>query len=222
MKKSVLVVLISLFLLITAGCGFFSAETSVAEMEEGSEEAAAPAEPAAKKEQKEPEAAAEDIIKNVVEAKEKGPEEEVNETNVTVEVEMNISGSLDLQEDLLLCPHLAESFSCNKYDVRRCDFETFVGKNGTYPDLISCRDGRKKGENPGNKYCLIQECGPVEEGNIAYAHGGMAAFAEYIYRVEKVEGGIMTHYTLKRCGETYKEFNSSFDCTVYKSELDIW
>ena len=211
MKKSIMIFLIAAMLVVIVGCGFFPSEPPI---EEPEEEIAAPEEPAEQPEQlPEPEAAEE--IEPVVEEEiaaepeEKGPE---------------ISGSLDLQENLALCPHLAESFECNKYDIRRCNFNTFVGKNEFYPDLMNCRDGyTQRGENPDNKYCIIQECRPLQEENIAYAYGGPIAYAEYDYSVEQIEGGIMTHYTLLRCGETHKEFDTDFDCTVYKSELEgLW
>jgi hypothetical protein len=219
MERGMIVLIICAFFIVMAGCGFLPSGTPI---NGTAEETGTAAEPVKKQEQKEPEAAAADIIKQVVEEEQKDVVNETNETNVTTETAAKISGSLALQKDLSLCPHLAASFSCNKYDIRRCDFKMQVGKNGTYPNLMNCRDGRKKGENPDNKYCIVQECRPIEEENIAYAHGGMVAFAEYIYKEEKVEGGIMTHYTLRRCGEDHMEFNSSFDCTVYKSKLTIW
>lgn len=218
MKKGMIVLFTSVMLIIIAGCGFLPEKPGI-------EDAGEPVLEEPVQEQAEPEPATDKSVEEVVE------EEElvVAVEDITAETDMTdglpeISGSLDLQDNLGLCPHLAESFECNKYDVRRCDFKTFVGQNGYYPDLISCRSGyENKGEDTENKYCLIQECRPLEKENIVYAYGGPVIYAEYDYSVESVEGGIMTHYSLLRCGETYNEFDTSFDCRVYKSELeDIW
>ncbi len=224
--SSVLCVLLFIVFLAVAGCAYFlptdpadaMGGTSESESTDDSGQVGSESVP-------DPDAAVDDIISQVVEEKlspEVVQENITNETNVTVD--LVFSGSFDLQPDLGLCPHLADSFSCDKYDVRRCDFGEIVGRNDYYPDLINCRDGNtEKGENPQNKYCIIQECQPLDENNIVYAYGGPTIYAEYGYRVEKVANGILTHYTLRRCGEMHKEFDSEFDCTVYKAELDgLW
>lgn len=136
------------------------------------------------------------------------------------ESSIQISGSLNLQDDLSKCPHLAESFECDRYDISRCKFKTLVGKDDFYPDYIYCRDGRlEDGEKAGRKYCFIQECRPLEKESIVYAYGGPVTWGEYIYTVDKVDGGIMTHYQLVSCGEDRQEFEDSFDCTTYRSTL---
>jgi hypothetical protein len=167
------------------------------------------------------EEAAEAVISQVAEEKKEYLEIEAsaaNDTNTTPEPEPAISGSLKLQESRELCPHLARKFDCDKYDLARCDFRTLAAQNKFYPDMISCRSGYDyKGENPNHKYCFIQECRPIEKDNIVKAYGGIVAYAEYIYSVDKAEGGIMTHYTLDKCGEEKKEFRTSYDCRVYKS-----
>jgi hypothetical protein len=216
MKKVLVIIVICLLSVYLAGCGALPSKPPV---EEGGEESVAEEVPAADEpmveepvveEAPEPEPAEE--AEQVV--------EEANETAVTEE--LRISGSLKLQSSRALCPHLADRFSCNKYDVSRCEFTTFVGENDFYPDHIKCRSGYDyRGEDPNHKYCFIQECRPLEEYNVVYAYGGTVAYAEYLYNVEKVEGGIMTHYTLHKCGEEYKEFKTSTDCRVYKSELRI-
>lgn len=175
--------------------------------------------------EQEPEDIAEQIIEQVAEEEAAPVETEQNLTNETNQTEeLEISGSLDLQEDLSLCPHLAPSFECDKYDIRRCEFKTSVGRNNFYPDLINCRDGDPdKGEDAGNKYCIIQACQPLAEDNMVYAYGGPTAYAEYDHTVHKTETGIMTQYDLLRCGEMHEEFETKFDCTVYKAELDgLW
>jgi hypothetical protein len=216
MKKVVIVLLMAVLMIIILGCGFLPAKPPV---ERAGEEVAAPAEPPKQEKAEalsEPETA--EVVEQVVEAVEEEAVEEAAEEG------LKISNSLDLQSDLTLCPNLANSFECDKYDIRRCDFKTFVGDNDFYPDLMNCRKGYDdRDENPDNMYCLIQECRPLEEDNIVYAYGKIIAYAEYAYNVEKVEGGIMTHYGLLRCGEIHKEFESSFDCQVYKSELEgLW
>lgn len=216
MKKSLIIILLACCFLIL-GCTYFTVEDMLDETEtsqDGADESLPP----------EPENAVDEVIDQVV--KENigeeivGVPELLNESNVTEEI--LISGDLQLQDDLGLCPHLARSFECDRYDIRRCDFKTFVGANDFYPDFISCKDGRKPGENPDHKYCLIQECRPMQRDNIVFAYGGHSIYAEYVYSVENVGGGIITHYTLHRCGEKYVEFETSFDCTVYKSELEIF
>jgi hypothetical protein len=214
MKKGLMILLIAVMLLAVVGCGFLPAKPGIEDAEEP-----VPEEPV--QEQAEPEPAEEEVTEQapVEEAGIDVVQDITEEANMTEE-KPEISGNLDLQDNLELCPHLAERFECNKYDLRRCDFETFVGKNDYYPDLLSCRSGYDyRGENPDHKYCLIQECRPLEKQNIVYAYGGPTAYAEYIYSVKNVEGGILTHYVLHKCGEEYNEFKTSFDCKVYKSEL---
>ncbi|MFH1064672.1 MAG: hypothetical protein V1729_06320 [Candidatus Woesearchaeota archaeon] len=134
---------------------------------------------------------------------------------------VEITGSLELQDDLSKCPHLMETFDCDRYDISRCKFKNLVGKDEFYPDYIYCRDGRlEHGESAGRKYCFIQECRLLEKENIVYAYGGPVTWGEYIYTVDKVDGGIMTHYQLVSCGEDRQEFKTSFDCTTYRSTLD--
>ncbi len=144
-----------------------------------------------------------------------------NLTNETAQpIELKTSGSIELQDSTALCPHLAESFQCDKYDIRRCSFKTLVGQNDFYPDIISCRDGYTyMKQDPKNKYCVVQECRPLENNGIVEAYGGPVMYAEYDYSVDNVEGGIMTNYKLLRCGEMFKEFKSSTDCREYYSTL---
>lgn len=224
MKASIAIVLAISSLLLISGCSLLFPQDSP--IPPSPEEAATGQVSTQKSQEKssDSDAAASDLIAQMATAEKKN--ETANVTNITntTEAELQISGSLKLQTDATLCPHLNTSFSCDKYDIRRCDFKDFVGVEGYYPDLINCRAGRKdKGENPDYRYCLIQECQPISEENLAYEYGGPTIFAEYEYREEKVAGGIMTYYTLKRCGEQQNTFNSSFDCTVYKSRLDkLW
>lgn len=222
---SILIVLIFLVLASASGCSPAPADVNESEEDAGemSDVSGSPDEAA--------EAGgtdADQVIEQAIqeEAEIQETEEELS-GNMTADAnatqEYSISGSLELQTDLERCPHLAQSFSCDRYDIRRCEFKRFTGRNGFYPDLIDCRDGRaEKGQDPEKKYCLIQECSPLTEENIVQAYGGPTAYAEYDYRVEKIEGGIMTHYSLLRCGETYKQFDNEFDCTVYKSRLDMF
>jgi hypothetical protein len=132
--------------------------------------------------------------------------------NITSANTLKISGNLNIQSNLDLCPHV-QSFFCDKYDVRYCDFNRIVGKNGYYPDMLSCRSGREKlGENPTSKYCFIQECGPIAKNNIVTGYGGYVIFAEY-----SVVG---SEYTLKKCGEENKMFDTRLKCNSYKSKLE--
>jgi len=145
-------------------------------------------------------------------------DDSANETET--ETSMAITGNLELQDDLSKCPHLIGTFECDRYDISRCYFKTFIGKEDFFPDYIYCRDGRiKDGERNDWKYCFIQECRPLKEENIVKAYGGPVTWGEYKYSVEKVGGGIMTYYELISCGEEYDEFETSFDCRTYRSEL---
>jgi len=140
--------------------------------------------------------------------------------NENITLPLKASGNLNLQDSPSLCPHIAPRFDCNRYDVRSCPVKKIVGQNDFLPGIMSCRSGYEhRGENPNHKYCFIQECRPIEKENIVEAYGGPVAYVEYIYSVEKVEGGIMTHYTLNKCGEEEKEFKTSFDCNNYMTEL---
>ena len=222
MKRSVMFLLLAIMFTTIIGCGFFPEQPST----EGAEEPAP--DEIGEQEQAGPEPSKEEAVEKAVEEAKAvvavdNVTAEQNITGIAGDV-IETSGSLDLQDDVGLCPHLAEQFECNRYDVRRCDFKKVVGKNDYYPDLISCRSGYEhKGEDAANKYCLIQECRPLEKENIVYAYGGPVIYAEYDYSVESVEGGIMTHYSLLRCGEAYEEFETNFDCTVYKSKIEnVW
>lgn len=225
MKNITILLLILASLVLTTGCSMLFPQDSP--IPPSPEDAATGQVSTQNAEQKpaDTEAAATDLIQQMT-VKEKKSNETLNQTNATniTEVQLQTSGSLTLQSDPELCPHLNSSFSCDKYDIRRCGFKHTVGKEDYYPDLINCRAGKKEqGENQDYMYCLIQECQPLSENNLVFGYGGPTAFAEYIYTVEKVSGGIMTHYTLKRCGEQYNTFNSTFDCTVYKSRLEkLW
>jgi hypothetical protein len=142
-----------------------------------------------------------------------------NDTPVA-EPKLTISGSLKLQTDTTLCPHLVKMFECNKYDIRSCPFKTIVGKNDFYPEQMICRSGYSyKKENPDHKYCFIQECRTLEKGNVVYAYGGPVVYAEYAYSVQQVSGGIMTKYALASCGEESKEFKTSMECKSYMHEM---
>jgi hypothetical protein len=123
------------------------------------------------------------------------------------------SGSLDLQMRHDLCPHLVTNFSCDKYDLRNCGYTTMLGKEGFYPNVLNCRDGKTEGQ----VFCLIQECMPITEENIVRAYGGTTAYAEYTYIKDKVEGGIILHYKLSKCGETELEFETQDKCRFYRS-----
>ncbi|MBW2971484.1 hypothetical protein KY359_00465 [Candidatus Woesearchaeota archaeon] len=220
MKKGWVSVCIALLLLVVAGCGFLPSKPPIEGAGEDAEPAAADSQPATAA-PKAPEAAADDIIEQVAQEKKYVPVEPeiVNETNETEE-ELRISGSLRLQSNPELCPHLIRKFECDKYDLARCDSKTLVGQNDFYPDIISCWSGYDyRGEDPNHKYCFIQECRPLDKDSVVYAYGGTVAYAEYLYEVEKVEGGINTKYTLHECGEEFKEFPTSFDCRVYKSDI---
>jgi hypothetical protein len=139
---------------------------------------------------------------------------------VPEEPKLTISGNLNLQSDTTQCPHLAQSFDCNKYDIRRCDFKMIVGQNKFYPGIMICRDGYTyRNENPNHKYCFIQECSPIAKDNVVEAYGGPVAYAEYIYAEDTVSGGIMTNYKLTKCGEEKKEFKTSNECKYYNSKL---
>jgi predicted small lipoprotein YifL len=234
MKKSVTIIAAILILSVLAGCGYLPGgspippppEEALQEpaVEEQEQQVAAEPELPEQPEAEPEELAAQEVIKTL--AQEEMTEPEINETNQTnaTNVTLEVSGSLDLQEELSLCPHLAESFSCDRYDVRRCNIGQIVGANEYYPELMNCRAGRaEKGEEPENRYCLIQECVPLHNKSVVYAYGGPILYAEYAYSEEKVPGGIMTHYTLLRCGEDHAEFNTSLKCISYKSELDnLW
>ncbi|MFC1741721.1 hypothetical protein ACFL3V_04260 [Nanoarchaeota archaeon] len=209
MRKGLLILSVVIILLVIVGCkgmppgpeDAVSAEDSTADITEPAEEQTVD----------DQEVAVEEKKKDV-------PAEDT--TAETDEAELKISGNLGLQKSLELCPHLAGSFDCDKYDLRRCDFKMTVGKNEFYPDLLHCRSGYDyRGENPAHKYCFIQECRPLEKENIVYGYGGTVVYAEYIYSVDTVDGGIMTHYTLDKCGEELKEFPTSYECRLYKSEL---
>ncbi|MBU2561232.1 MAG: hypothetical protein KKD17_02960 [Nanoarchaeota archaeon] len=221
MKKALMILLL-VALLTLAGCGFLPSKPPIAGSGEDNGAAEAPAAKEQAKAPPEPEAAAEEIIEQVAKEEKKYVSvepEPANDTNET-EAPLMISGSLKLQANPDLCPHLARAFECNKYDLARCGFKTLVGQNDFYPDYLSCRSGYDyRGEDPNHKYCFIQECRPLDKDNIVYAYGGTVAYVEYFYRVEKVEGGIMTSYTLHKCGEEHKEFPTSSGCRVYKSEL---
>jgi hypothetical protein len=143
-----------------------------------------------------------------------------NDTNVTSVKELMISGNLNLQDNLDMCPHLVRSFDCDRYDIRSCKFKNIVGQDDFYPDIMACRDGYSyRNENINHKYCFVQECRALEKGNVVYAYGGSVAYAEYIYHVDNVPGGIMTHYTLAKCGEEMQEFDTSNGCKSYKTQL---
>jgi len=211
MKKLYILSCILLLIIVLAGCALLPAKPlEVAEDVEGSgsQELVTVPEPELVEVQEpvlEPVPVSEDIAE---------------EANVTAD--LKISGSLKLQSSKTLCPHLLERFECDKYELARCDFRTLVSKNDFFPDYLHCRNGYDyRGENPNHKYCFIQECRPLDENNIVYAYGGTVAYADYLYKVDKVEGGIMTTYTLYKCGEEFKEFKTSFDCKTYKSELRV-
>ncbi len=144
--------------------------------------------------------------------------------NLTVNLddtpELQISGSTELQGDLSLCPHLARTFECDRYDLRACRFKERIGENGYFPDHMRCRaDENADFVRSDKRYCFIQECGPIVVGNLAEKYGGHVSYAEYDYREEKTaDGGIMTYYNLKKCGEEWKEFDSEYDCQIYYAE----
>jgi hypothetical protein len=143
-------------------------------------------------------------------------------TTVTETTELKISGSLKLQNDLSLCQHLSKEFTCDRYDPRGCDFTKLMSDNEYYPSVLNCRDGlTSKKENPAYKYCLLQECKPLTEGNIVYSYGGPTEFAEYAYTKEKTETGIIFNYVLKRCGEQQKEFADINKCKYYRTDSGL-
>jgi hypothetical protein len=214
--KNVAIIAILLAILVVVGCAFLPAKPPVEELQGETETISetpaqqAPAAPAPAAEQQP--AQAESSYTPVV-------SEPANETNATAPA-LQISGSLVLQDNTQLCPHLVRKFDCDRYDLARCEFKTLVGQNDFFPDYLHCREGYTyRGEDPNHKYCFIQECRPIEKENIVEAYGGPVAYAEYIYSVDKTETGIMTHYTLDKCGEERKEFPTSYDCRIYKSEL---
>lgn len=180
--------------------------------EEGSEEAAP--EPS-------PEDIAEKIIADVETAEETVEEPVVNLTeNITEDIQPNISGTLDLQADLDLCPHLKREFDCNRYDVRWCETERIAGKEGFLPEYMNCRDGEtSKGEKKDHKYCLLMDCGPVAEENIVTQYGEYVAYAEYAYTFRQQGNTIITHYRLTRCGEEEKGFPNVNECRYYGSKI---
>jgi len=226
MKYAILFVLISIFLLV-GGCSLLPAKPgSTLPGETTTEPTSQPSEPVAATQTTEPgENPAEEV-------KEAAPEivpekkyaasvpEAPNDTIVTPVKEDIISGNLNLQGNLDICPHLVRSFDCDRYDIRSCKFKNIVGQDDFFPDLMACRSGYSyRNEDPNHKYCFVQECRTLEKGNVVYAYGGPVAYAEYIYQVESVPGGIMTHYTLTKCGEERQEFDTSNGCKSYKSQL---
>jgi hypothetical protein len=217
--KKVAIITILLAMLILVGCGFLPSKPPVEELQGETETIVeTPAQPAAEPAPATPPAPA--VEPAPVESKyTPAVSEIVNATNETTPA-LQISGSLDLQDNPQLCPHLVRKFDCDKYDLARCGFKTLVGQNDFFPDYLHCRDGYvNRGENPNHKYCFIQECRPIEKKNIVEAYGGPVAYAEYIYSVDKTDTGVMTHYVLDNCGEEHKEFPTSYDCRIYKSSL---
>ena len=214
-KEAIILILVSsLLMLIMAGCGSLGLPEKAPETK-ASDSAAKPAAPAAPA----PAAATAEA--------QAGQEAEVNVTvNETEqpEVELKITGNTRLQTDLSLCPHLQQKFDCDRYDVRGCRFKQRVGDNGFFPDYMICSSGdiKAKGpaaaDKPDRRFCFIQECAPIVEGNLAESYGGLVAYAEYNYRKETTDTGIMTYYDLRRCGEMKKEFNTKEECRVYYSE----
>lgn len=150
--------------------------------------------------------------------------EELETQNVT-ESDLNTSltsGSLDLQDDLKLCPHLAKRFSCDKYDIKFCEFTQMLGANDYYPNVLNCRDGQTaKGENPDHEYCLIQSCMPLASDGIVYAYGGTTAYAEYSYVKDRINEEVVLHYSLVKCGEMEKEFEKQDNCKFFRSDSGL-
>jgi hypothetical protein len=222
MKNVAIIFLIGALMILSIGCFMIPPKPSEALAPEGWEKAAPAPQPATQA-PKTP-AAAEDVIEQVAKAETKytpAEPEPVNTTNETATPELKISDSLKLQSSTDLCPHLAEKFDCNRYDIRSCKFKTLVGQNDFYPDLMSCRSGYEyRKEDPRHKYCYIQECRPLEKNNIVEAYGGPVMYAEYIYSEEQTAAGIMTHYTLLKCGEVWQESKTSADCKFYLSKLN--
>ncbi|MFC1723418.1 hypothetical protein ACFL0V_04735 [Nanoarchaeota archaeon] len=140
--------------------------------------------------------------------------------NVTI-IEPEISGSTKLQNDLGLCPYLAREFDCDRYDVRGCkpkqNLGVVVGEKGFFPDYVHCRTNNP-GERHDSRFCFIQECSPLAESGIVKGYGGMVAYAEYDYTLEKTGTGIMTNYKLLKCGLLEMEFDDQFECQTYYSE----
>jgi hypothetical protein len=150
------------------------------------------------------------------------PETASAETRNITEPELNTSGSLKLQDNLELCPHLALTISCDKYDLRGCDLRS-MGSNAFNPDVLNCRDGQaSKREDTQHKFCLIQDCEPLTKDSIVYGYGGSTAYAEYSYVKESVSGGIMLHYTLLRCGEQKMEFADINKCRYYRTSSGMF
>jgi len=88
-----------------------------------------------------------------------------------------------------LCPHLAASFQCDKYDIRRCSFKTIVGQNDFYPDIMSCRNGYTyMKEDPEDKYCVVQECRPLEKNGIVEAYGARSCMLSMITPSTRLKG----------------------------------
>ena len=166
-------------------------------------------------------------ISESVESDSVGVGEQTNNKSSAVVETVNktkVSGSLELQSDLDLCPHLVQEFICDKYDLRDCKFKQIMGEDEFYPDNLFCRDGLslKKGVS-GNKYCIVQECRGITEGGIVSSFGGVMAYVEYNYDEETVKDGIMTRYKLLRCGEIQKSFIERTDCNHYFAEVKkLW
>jgi hypothetical protein len=221
MRKAVIVFLICSLIILSAGCALLPQKPAEAlPGEDTTSTQPTPQSPQASPATQE--SVVDDVIEQVVATKYVPAEPEpVNVSNETEEVVLKTSGSLKLQSNLAMCPHLVQRFDCNRYDIRSCKFKTLVGQNDFYPDIISCRDGYEyRKEDPRHKYCYIQECRPLEENNIVDGYGGPVIYAEYIYSEEKTATGIMTHYALFSCGETWQESKTSADCRFYLSKLN--
>jgi hypothetical protein len=125
--------------------------------------------------------------------------------------EAEVSGSLSLQSDLELCPHLKRKFSCSQYALKLCDREQF-GFAQFVPDGVTCSASTAST----NEICLLRKCGPIsDEGNIVIGYGGVFARAEYSH-VKRIDQGNVYHdYKLLSCGEMKKEFSTESQCVYW-------
>ena len=218
------ILILSVILLVIVGCSF--AGLSMPEKNQTVADVKAQDLAAAQKEESLAVADAQrEVIVPVVDETVEEINESMNVTQIVVEKDLPISGSADeLQSDLELCPHISREFDCDRYDIRGCKFQQRIGQNGFYPQRMRCRSGEVgAGERHDSKYCFIQECSPVIVEGIAEKFGGLVAYAEYDYKLEKTGTGIMTYWNLRSCGEEFREFDSKFDCQIYYSEWrQLW
>lgn len=146
-----------------------------------------------------------------VEESEDNAEESVEEDVEEESFEAKTSGSLNIQSDLDLCPHLKRKFDCDKYALKLCDLDN-LGFAQFLPQQIKCRTSSVSG----NEVCLLKECRPItDKGGIVKGYGGVFARGEYSFVKTSVDSQVWHDYSLERCGEMKKEFETEQDCIVW-------